>query len=148
MKCSSVSAKGRDFVHLDVVKVTVRVASWITIRTCITIAFAGHGNLQYYSIDMFWCYIMCSCVSSISARLNSGYWRLLPSGGCLWNSNVECVICQCRISSLANWRRSFERCVWHFEFARWTRLLVLGVVLGSLAYPRAGGWQGWSQSEI
>ena len=101
VKCSSVSAKWRAFVRIDVVKVTVRLASWITIRTCITVVFVGHRNPQYYSIEVF-CYIMCTCVLSISGSLNSGYWRLLPSGGCLWNSDDECFTFECRLTSPAN----------------------------------------------
>jgi hypothetical protein len=72
VKYSSLSAKWRAFVRLDVVKVTVRLASWITTGTCITGAFDGHGYLQYYSIEMFWCYIMCSCVPPISGVLILG----------------------------------------------------------------------------
>ena len=52
---------------------------------------------------------MCSVITCLSMTLNSVYWRVVPSGGGLSNSNVECVTFQCRITSLATWSQSAER---------------------------------------
>ena len=48
----SLSAKLRDFLRLDVVKLVARRATHTEITTFIISAVTGYGNLQYYYIGM------------------------------------------------------------------------------------------------
>ena len=95
---------------LMLLKVIVRLAPGITVRTCIIVAFAGHGTLQYYCIEMFWCYK--------NIVFPPYPWDWILGTGVSFHlvkicgtRNVKCVTFECRVTSPAIWQQSFERLV-------------------------------------
>jgi len=93
-------------MRLDVVKVTVCLATWITIRTRITVAFAGHGNVLY-SVQLCSLYIR---ESEFWVLASPAIWWLFVELK-RWVCSVCCVKFPDDLWSPAKLGRSFESCV-------------------------------------
>ena len=120
---SSVSAKERVFLLIDVVKLVVRCASHTGITTFILAAVAGHGNLEYYYIGM---------LSYITLKFNNTGIIAVITVVLAGLENYSITILKCCDVKLPSFKldsidksssvRAQKRCIFAFKFRSSTQI--------------------------